>query len=125
MERFLPTDNNYCTLGAVSMRYTSFQRWLSALARRERTLKIRLKRRITAADCNTGDIHVTLLKKHIAAHARTRRKIAILSRRLRTDQGLHPFSAVHIMRVCSQTPAGVNIRLPPSNGIHTAFISRH
>ncbi|WOH08103.1 hypothetical protein DCAR_0727540 [Daucus carota subsp. sativus] len=105
MERPL-ADRSYSPLEAPSGPDIYFQRWLCSLARHERTLKIQLKRHMIAAH-HTESVHTALLKKKIAKQARTRRRIVMLSRKLRTDQGLHPLSSLHIMRVCSQPPSHV------------------
>ncbi|XP_074337453.1 uncharacterized protein LOC141674642 [Apium graveolens] len=104
MDQFLPANKDNCPLGAVSRQNTCFQQWLCSLARHERTLKIRLKRQMIAS-CNNESIYSHMIRRKIAKQARMRRKVVIVSRKLRTDQGLHPFSALHIMRVCSQPPS--------------------
>ncbi|KAL8119670.1 hypothetical protein AgCh_016964 [Apium graveolens] len=98
---------------------TSFQGWLFSLARYERTLRIRLKRHMITHN-RSESFHATFIKNKIAKQARLMRKIVILSRKLRTDQGLHPLSALHIMRVCSQWPSQILFphpapKLTPSN----------
>lgn len=128
MERPL-ADRSYSPLEAPSGPDIYFQRWLCSLARHERTLKIQLKRHMIAAH-HTESVHTALLKKKIAKQARTRRRIVMLSRKLRTDQGLHPLSSLHIMRVCSQPPSHVlspraRTDLAQSTGMLLTLISGH
>ncbi|KAL8099598.1 hypothetical protein AgCh_032018 [Apium graveolens] len=95
METFLPPNNDSRPLGYV------FWRWLSSIARHQRCLKIRLRRQLIA-DSHSQKIHTTLLKRSISKQARIRRNILILNRKVHTDQGLHYFSAMQIIQMCSQ-----------------------
>ncbi|KAK1352679.1 ATP-dependent DNA helicase [Heracleum sosnowskyi] len=85
---------------------TCLQRYLSAVARHHRALKIRLKRQIAGSSNHNKSNLSTLLTKKIAKDARNKRKIIMLDKRIqKNNQDPQPYRALHhLMRLYSRKP---------------------
>ncbi|KAK1389588.1 hypothetical protein POM88_017766 [Heracleum sosnowskyi] len=90
---------------ALSMENTCLQRYLSAVARHHRALKIRLKRQIAGSSSHNKSNLSSLLTKKIAKDARIKRKIIMLGKRIQNNnQDPQPYRTLHLMRLYSQKP---------------------
>ncbi|KAK1349778.1 hypothetical protein POM88_054785 [Heracleum sosnowskyi] len=85
---------------------TCLQRYLSAVARHHRALKIRLKRQIAGSSSHNKSNLSTLLTKKIAKDARIKRKIIMLGKRIQNNnQDPQPYRALQLIQLYSRKPA--------------------
>ncbi|KAK1401603.1 hypothetical protein POM88_001208 [Heracleum sosnowskyi] len=104
-----PGTKDICRhLGALSMQNTCLKRYLSAVARHHRALKICLKCQITGSSSHNKSNLSSLLTKKIAKDARIKRKIIMLGKRIqKNNQDPQPYRALHLMRLYSQKPTQI------------------
>lgn len=99
-------NKDYYHSGALSIQKTYLRRYLSSLARHQRTLKIRLKRQIAEPSSHKKSLLSSLLTKKIAKHARIKRKIIMLGKRIHNDnQDPLPYRALQLLRLYTERPA--------------------
>ncbi|KAK1399075.1 hypothetical protein POM88_008938 [Heracleum sosnowskyi] len=107
-----PGNKDFYHPEALSMENTCLQRYLSAVARHHRALKIRLKRQIAGSSSHNKSNLSSLLTKKIAKDARIKRKIIMLGKRIqKNNQDPQPYRTLHLMRLYSQKPTeSVNLQ---------------
>ena len=125
MEQILPDGDGNFRLGVGFMPNMSYQRCMSTLARRERYLRIWLKRHMKGPDNQTRIMHTTSLTRKIAGHARRRRKLIMFTKRLQRAGNQHIVSPLHFWHLYWQPLARGpsphhDPQLPQSTGMSSA-----